>query len=242
MSRPLARYLNRVESRSILSDEERGALLAIDAPLKRFNARWDLVRPGDDTNFACLVEEGLVGRAEVFAGGSRNTTALYIPGDMADLHSVAVPRAAWVITALTDCAIYQVPHEALRKVASRYPGVGLALWRDTIADASIMSKWISVISRKDTRARIAHLLCEFSIRMGAAMGGGRSTFDLPLTHEQLSEVVGATTVHLGRIFKSLRDAGIVTTDRRRVTVLDRDQLARIAQFDSEYLLLDPTPT
>ena len=160
MSRPLERFLRRLELRSQLSPAEKAALLAIDAELVVRQARWDLVRPGEKVDYACLVSSGIVGRSETFADGRRQTSAIFIAGDMADLQSVAVPVAAWAITALTDAEVYQVPHASLRAVGEEFPRVAEAFWRDTVADGSALSKWVAVLSRHPARKRLAHLLCE----------------------------------------------------------------------------------
>lgn len=237
MARPLEKFVHRLELRSRLTVAERAALLAIDTELVVRQARWDLVRPGEKVDYACLVNKGIVGRSEAFADGRRQTSALFIAGDMADLHSVPVPVAAWALTALTDVEIHHVPHAALRAVAETFPRVAEAFWRDTVADFSAASKWVAVLSRHPARKRLAHLLCEFGVRYAAAGLGRESEFELNLTQDQLSEILGTTAVHVYRTFKELRAEGVIATDRRAVRVLDAAALVRIAEFDPAYLLL-----
>jgi CRP-like cAMP-binding protein len=241
MTRPLERFVHRLELRSRLSPAEKAALLAIDAERIVRQARWDLVRPGEKVAHACLVDKGMVARSETFADGRRQTSAVFIAGDMADLHSVPVPVAAWALTALTDSEVYHVPHEAIRRVAREFPRVAEALWRDTVADASAASKWVAVLSRHPARKRLAHLLCEFGVRYAAAGLGRETAFELNLTQDQLSEILGTTTVHVYRTFKELRSEGVIATERRAVRILDGAALARIAEFDPAYLLLHPSP-
>lgn len=241
MSRPLERFIRRLELRSRLSAGEKAALLAIDAELVVRQARWDLVRPGEKVDFACLVSRGIVGRSETFADGRRQTSAIFIAGDMADLHSVPVPVAAWALTALTDVEVFHVPHEALRAVAREFPRVAEALWRDTVADGSATSKWVAVLSRHPARKRLAHLLCEYGVRYAAAGLGRAEEFELNLTQDQLSEILGTTAVHVYRTFKDLRAEGVIATERRSIRILDGAALARIAEFDPDYLLLDNSP-
>ena len=240
MDRPLNQYLHRLTLRHNLAAAERDALLAINAPVMFANAKTDLVRPGQVVGHACLVKSGLLARAEQFADGKRYTTAIFVPGDMADLHSVASPEAAWAITALTDCEYYAVPHAAIRAAYKEFPGLGMALWRDTIVDASILSKWASVLSRHSAPKRLAHLLCEYGLRMSAAGMGDRQDFELPLTQAQLAELLGLTVVHVQRTFRALRQEGLIATKRKNVRVLDLSGLERLAEFDDTYLMLPLT--
>jgi hypothetical protein len=94
------------------------------------------------------------------------------------------------------------------------------------------------VGRRDARARIAHVLCEVWLRMKAAGYPVEDGFELPLTQEQLADVVGLTTVHVNRTLKSLQDDGIFYRDKRYISFSDWDCLAKIGDFSSLYLHLD----
>lgn len=234
----LQRYLNRLRLRSPLSDEEERAILGLAGRETKTDAHRDIVRPGQTIDFACLVVDGLAGRFDQLASGHRQITALHIPGDMCDLHSVPVPHAGWGIGALTTTTILRVAHGPLRELTVRYPAIGFAFWRDTIADASILSKWISALGRRDAKSRLAHLICEMGMRMELAGLGTRTQFRLPATQTQLSDVLGLTPVHLNRTLQELRRAGLLLTNGYDIQVLDLPQIRGIAEFDQQYLLLD----
>ena len=234
----LERFLDRLMLRSLLSQEEREAILALEGREVFTAAHCDIVRPGQTVDFACLVIDGLAGRFDQLANGHRQITALHIPGDMCDLHSVAVPHAGWGIEALTGTNTLRVAHEALRELTIKFPAIAYAFWRDTIADASILAKWISALGRRSAKARMAHLICEMGIRIEQANLGTRNLFRLPATQAQLADVLGVTTVHLNRTFQTLRRDGLLFTDGTTIQVPDFDRLRSTAEFDIQYLLLD----
>ena len=235
----LDRFLHRLELRSELDDQERAAILALPGTSVTHAAHRDIVRPGQHLDYATLIVGGLAARFDRLSDGSRQTTAIHIPGDMADLHSVPVPHAGWGIEALVDTEVLQVPHEAIRTLAVGYPRLAFALWRDSIVDASILSKWISALGRRSAAQRLAHFYCEMGIRFEQAGLGARDDFVLPMTQMQLAEVLGVTAVHLNRSLQSLRAEGLVTTEGRRVQIADVAALCAVAEFDPKYLLLDP---
>jgi CRP-like cAMP-binding protein len=237
MAHALHAWIDRLGVRSPLNDDEIHILRAIDAPEIEENARWDLVRPGQRVDFSCLVVRGYVARSERFAHGGRHSTAVYLPGDMCDLHSVAVPVAGWGITALTDVVICQVPHEALLDAAQQSAAIAMALWRDTIVDASILSKWVSVLSGHSAPKRLAHLWCELAIRSRIAGIGDEGSFPFPFTQDQLAELLGISPMHVNRVAKELRASGLVTWAERRIALPDWQRLRRFADFDEAYLLL-----
>lgn len=244
MQRPLELFLRRLLLRNTLSQADIDALLSIDAPLSTIPARQDLVVPDQHVDFACLVQAGLVGRSDWLANGERRATAIYLPGDMCDLHSVAFPVAGWGITALSECAIFRVPHAQLEELFHRRPAIGMAIWRDTVVDASILSKWVSMLGGSSARQRFAHLLCEVGLRLETMDRGSRDRFDLAMTQDQLAELLGITTVHLNRTFQQMREEGLISGGRGRsnrfdaqIEVRDWKQLAAVAEFDDSYLLL-----
>ena len=151
---PMERFLRRITLRSDLTAAERQAILSLPGELVDVGPQRDLVGPGKYTSFACLMVSGLAARFDQLANGARQFTALHIPGDMCDLHSVPAPVAGWGIQALTRTTYMQVPHDALRALIAERPPIALALWRDTIVDASILSKWISALGRRSAEAQI----------------------------------------------------------------------------------------
>jgi CRP-like cAMP-binding protein len=235
----LGLYLRRLERRSQLAQDERQAILSLPGTRVTHRAHRDIVRPGQLLDYSTLVVSGLAARFDRLGDGSRQTTAIHIPGDLADLHSVPVPQAGWGIEALNDTEVLQIPHEALRALVAQFPSIAMAFWRDTVVDSSILAKWISALGRRSARQRLAHFYCEMGIRFALAGLDGPDAFRLPMTQAQLAEVLGVTAVHLNRSLQSLRADGLIAVEGPRVRLLDQAGLAAAAEFDPQYLLLDP---
>lgn len=228
-------FLQRLLLRSVLSNEQREAIRALPRRDASVAPGRDIVRPGETADHACLVVEGLVSRFDMLLDGRRQTVALYIPGDMCDLHSVPVPMSGWGLEALTPTQVLFVPHDAMRELV-KDPDLALAFWRDTTVDASILAKWVANLGRKNAPPRVAHLLCELGVRMEQAGIGSRTAFPLPMTQAQLADVVGLTPVHLNRTLKALAVEGVALS-RGAVRIADWPALAQMAEFDPTYLLL-----
>lgn len=235
-------FLNRLLSRSILTDEEESAVLSLRGTVKQVVAHIDFVRLGEQVDHSCIVVEGLVGRFGQNREGVRQITCLYVPGDMADLPSVVSPKSAWGLGALTRTTILRVRHADLRGIAAKHPGVAEALWRDCVADGSIFSEWVVNVGRRDALARLAHLFCEMAIRCELAGQGNRHSFPLPITQSGLGDATGLTAVHVNRTLKELRIRSVMTMRGATVTIHNWDRLASIGEFDDGFLLLDgPSP-
>ncbi|MEA3039211.1 MAG: hypothetical protein QOE79_1724, partial [Sphingomonadales bacterium] len=157
---PLQPFLNKLVSRSNLNDAEQRAILALPARPDQIQTNRDFVRQGERVHHACFVVAGLVGRFGQNRDGSRQITAIHIPTDMVDLHSVVAPDACSALQALSVTTILRVPHEALREAARRYPAIAEAFWRECVVDAAVLAEWVVNVGRRDARSRLAHLICE----------------------------------------------------------------------------------
>ena len=235
-------FAARLASRSILTDAEQSAVLGLTGQVTNIPAHKDFVEQGAQVDHSCLVVEGLVGRFGENGDGARQTTCLYITGDMADLPSVVSPKAAWGLAALTRTTIIRVAHADLRRIAARHPGLAEAFWRDCVADGSLFSEWVVNVGRRDALARIAHLLCEMAIRCERAGLGTRSAFPLPITQSDLGDATGLTSIHVNRTLKQLRTQIGVTIKSGTVMVPDWNALVSTGDFDDGFLLLHgPSP-
>lgn len=235
--RAFEKYLRRLVLRSDLSADEQAVITALPGEFSRIGPQRDMVSPGQDMAHACLMVSGLAARFDQLANGQRQFTAIHIAGDMCDLHSVPAPIAGWGIQALTDTVYLRVPHDALRALIADHPAIAIAFWRDTIVDASILSKWISALGRRSAEARLAHLLCEVAIRLEQSGAGTRQEFRLRATQSHIADFLGISTVHVSRSLQSLRARGLVEVQDYSYHVPDFPALASFAEFDPTYLLL-----
>lgn len=233
-------FLDRLTARSILSDEEKQAILNLPAHPVQVRAKQDFVHINEVTSYSCLVVSGLVARIGQTAAGARQITALHIPGDMPDLSSTVRPVGVGGLTALCDSTILRVPHAAIRELMARYPAIAEAFWRDTMLDSAILVQWVINVGRRDARTRLAHILCEMSIRYGPDRQV-LAEYDFPITQEQLGDAAALTSVHVNRSLKSLREDGSVTIRGGRVRIADWERLARIGDFEPSYLVADTGP-
>ena len=72
----------------------------------------------------------------------------------------------------------------------------------------------------DVPGRIARLLLEH-----AAEGDGQ-LIDRPLTHQTIAHLVGASRETISRTLRDFVEAGWISTERRRIRLLDREALKR----------------
>ena len=233
----LSLWLDRLVLRSQLGAEERQAVLDLPGKVEAIRPNRDFVRLGEKVDRCCLILSGMAGRFGQARSGERLTTAIHIPGDMADLHSAVLPTAASALQSMGETVIYRIPHRAVMDLSERHPALAQAFWRDCTVDAAILSQWSLTNARQPAIGRIAHLLAELSVRFGVGRGRDETNFEFPLTQIQTGDATNLTAVHVNRMLRHLREAGVATIKDRRVHVLDWKRLAATADFDPTYLHL-----
>src|SRR6218665_2716472 len=112
------------------------------------------------------------------------------------------------------------------------------MWIDTLIDGGMLREWIVNVGRRDARARISHLLCEFARRLEVAGLTGQYRYELPMTQEQIADATGLTPVHVNRTLQALARDGLIERHRRFVAIPKWEELRRVAGFSEIYLHLD----
>lgn len=231
-------FLRTLEARSNLSDQEREAILRLPFVPVQVKPNRDFVRHDQRVTHSCFVLDGVVGSFKQDRDGNRQIVAVFINGDMVDLHSAVAPRALSALQALTTTTILQVPHPALLQVAREFPNVAEAFWRHCVIDAGILMEWVINVGRRDAQKRMAHFFCELATRSARGTPEDGMLIPYPITQFQLSDILSLTAVHVNRTLQALRQARLLeTVDRSFQRIVDWDRLALAGDFDPAYLQL-----
>ena len=230
--------IRKLDSIFPLSDEERRALRDVPVQVQMVKADQDIVRIGDRPSQCCLLVEGYTCVYKLTAEGKRQIMALHVPGDMPDLQSLHLRVMDISIATMSPCTVGFIQHEDLRRVCERYARITGAFWRETLVDASIFREWLLNIGRREAYTRMAHLLCEFQVKLKAVGLAKDGTFDLPITQVELADAIGVSAVHVNRVLQELRSAGLILSKGTQITIPDWERLKEVAEFDPLYLHLE----
>lgn len=232
----LDRLFERLSKRSILTADDYATLQAVPVKRRTLAASQYLVREGQLPERCGVICTGFAYRQKLTVEGNRQITMLLVPGDILDLQNLYLHESDHDIQALTRMTIAEVSIDLVRAMVKRSPSIARALWADSLVECSIAREWLLNIGRRNARTRIAHLLCEFQIRVAAVDGDDDDVgYELPMTQEQLGDALGLTPVHVNRMLQSLERDGLIHRRQRRLTVPDWDALRAAAQFNPRYL-------
>jgi CRP-like cAMP-binding protein len=228
--------VHKLAYRGKFSAEDREAILALPHHVKAMENNHYVVREGDVATHSCLMLAGFSVRHKIVGSGARQILAIHMKGEMVDLQNSLLGKADHSVQMLTRGQVALIPREAILRLAFDRPAVGKAMWVDTEVEASISREWIANVGRRNAYTRMAHLMCEFGLRLEHAGLQGGSTYDMPMTQEQLADATGLTGVHVNRTIKALETDGLISrSSPRAVTIGDWKKLADAGDFDSGYL-------
>lgn len=221
-----------------LNAAQEQALLDLPHSVTLIEKQKVFVREGDDVSHCWVVLSGYCVRFKYVGSGGRQIVSIHMKGDLVDLHNALLGVADHGVQTLTSCKLAKVPIEAVRRLSDIDPVIKDALWYDTLVDASIHREWVANVGRRDANTRIAHLLCEFALKMDA-IGLDQMHYELPMTQDQLADATGLTPVHVNRTLQGLEKEGLIDrVTARSVIIGDWKKLAAAGDFQSDYLHLD----
>jgi CRP-like cAMP-binding protein len=227
--------LRRLERRSPLDVAGREALLSLPHTARKLPPSAHIVRDGDRPDHVCLLLAGFAHRYKLTGEGGRQIMSIHMAAEFVDLQNGLLAVADHSVQTLTEVEAAFIPRRAIEDLMISNPVVSRALWIDTLIDSSIFREWVVNVGRRDSRARVAHLLCEFSLRLEAAGLASNHHYELPMTQEQLADAVGLTSVHVNRVLKQLGEEGLISRDRRSIVIEDWKRMREAGDFNERYL-------
>jgi CRP-like cAMP-binding protein len=96
---------------------------------------------------------------------------------------------------------------------------------------SIGYEWLVNCGRRDSTARVAHLLCETAVRMHVEA----SKMVNPFTQQQIADITGQTSVNVNRVFADMERQGLIKRTGREIQFTDWAEIRRVASFQPAYL-------
>jgi CRP-like cAMP-binding protein len=228
--------LRKLETLGALPPEDRALLEGLVADVRDFSVRRDIIRVGERPDHVHLMLEGWSCRYQVLPNGGRQITAFLVPGDFCDVHITMLGQMDHSIGALSQSRVAFISRAVMLRLADR-PAIAKAMWWASLVDEGVLRAWIVNLGRRDAFDRVAHLICELYARLRNVGLAEAGAFELPLTQEELSDALGLTSAHIGRVLKRLHSEGLMTFKRQQIVIADIDELRRASGFDAGYLHL-----
>lgn len=233
--------IRMLQHRDVLSAREIELIENLPMRVASFAPGRDIVMQGTRPTESCLVLKGFAGRSQTLREGQTQITALHVAGDFVDLHGYLLKVMDHSVVAIGHCQVGFVSHKEVRAITETTHHLTRLFWLSTLIDGAIQRTWITCIGRRSAEQHMAHLICELYVRLEAAGVARGLVFDFPMTQTQLGDALGLSVVHVNRKLQELRSANLLTWQSGKITILDFEGLATLAEFDPTYLSLRQEP-
>ncbi len=177
-----------------------------------------------------VVVSGWVGRLRLFADGRRQIVSTMVAGELVGPHPN--PFISSTAIALTDTLVADLTplNDAIERQPHSYPRLSRGLMLAAQLEELQMAEQIVRLGRRTAFERLAHWLLDLQERLSLAGQCRGDTFQMELTQELLSDILGMSIVHVNRIVKQLRSERLIELKNGMITILEPERLMMIAEF------------
>ena len=183
---------------------------------------------GVPRNEVIFVRSGILSKFKADSAGRRQIVALRFPGEG------ILPRdgpAEYGIQAIVRSEVMIGKAGDFNAIVAAHPEMQRFFWRLIQRNEAIGYEWLVNCGRRDSTARVAHLLCETAVRMNAGNGHMLN----PFTQQQIADITGQTSVNVNRVLADMERQGLIRRKGREIEFTDWAEMRRVASFHPDYL-------
>lgn len=186
--------------------------------------------PGARRNEVMFVRSGILSKFKSDSSGRRQIVALRFPGEGILPHD---GLADYGIQAIVRSEVMIGKAEDFDPIVDAHPEMQRFFRRLIQRNEAIGYEWLVNCGRRDSTARVAHLLCETAVRMHVT-----NTHLLnPFTQQQIADITGQTSVNVNRVLADMERQGLIKRKGRDIEFTDWTEMRRVGSFQPEYLAI-----
>lgn len=218
-----------------MTDPELDILKRFHRSRKTFLPGHEMINEGQTNQTAFILAQGWACSYKILPDGGRQIVDFAVPGDFLGLRSVLFRTADHSVEAITSIEASAVLAADILEGFGQSPRLATAvLWAASRDEAMVVEHLVNV-GRRSADERMGHILLELGARLKLVGLGDKTGYDCPLTQYHLADLLGLTPVHVNRVLRNLREDGLVTFRKGRVTFDDFERLKKFSEFDVDYL-------
>jgi CRP/FNR family transcriptional regulator len=159
--------------------------------------------------------------------GDEQVLGFHLPGELIGLDALGGGSHRCEAVALGDANVCEVPFDQLTDIATQLPGLQQQLLRVIGHSLNRDHDHMGMLVRRQANERIALFLHGLGERF-RQIGQSSTQFKLPMSREDIASYLGLALETVSRGFTRLQEDGVISVLGRRVEIVDRVALARLA--------------
>jgi CRP-like cAMP-binding protein len=221
-SKELRKLTNVIEiNRELISGQSKLNSIFSES-LARMHKAGELLR----TNEIYHLRVGWACQFHNLPNARRAIVYVYLPGDVIGFDTFLCTRLLGEILTLTAVTVETIAAEARNNLMANRSIALYVAWLLGQRQQRINS---AAISSLDAPGRVGAMVLDFYKRLRHRKLITGSNYNLPMSHSQIGDYLGLTVVHISRVLRSLREEGIVDSEKHCVAIMDLERLRSVAQ-------------
>lgn len=175
-----------------------------------------------------FVRSGILSKFKSDGSGRRQIVALRFGGEG------ILPRhgaAQYGIQAIVRSDVMIGKGADFQAIVDAHPPIQQFFLRLLQRNEDISYEWLVNCGRRDSTARVAHLLCETAVRMRT----NEEAMVNPFTQQQIADITAQTSVNVNRVLGDMERQGLIKRKGREIEFTDWAEIRRVASFQPGYL-------
>lgn len=226
---------NRFLAFADLTEAELNALGQLGADVVTYS-RDKVIRHEGDQPDVFMLHGGWVASSGSFDDGSRQVVKIHLPGDLMGAPSMGYTAAADTLTALTDATVSRIAPEAIARLFREFPRLAMIMFLLAQEERIILMERLMSVGRRRGAQRLSAFLLHIYDRLCLLDPEWPLSFELPLTLDQIADVLGLHAVHVSRTFSRLEQQGLIHRDHKRIDLINLGELRKQAGFPQRTLV------
>ncbi len=184
---------------------------------KRFARGERIFSTGDRPEFLYLLEAGHVQLVSLEESGAERILNVFRPGDVFGEILLSVDRRPFDAVAVDEARVAIMSRATFLELLHTSPLCGMNFIRlisDRLFDTE---RDLAALSRTWTRPRLVHLLLKLADNLGQPTPQG-TLITVPVTHETLASMIGASRVRVTSYLSQLRREGLLAKQGRLMVI------------------------
>ena len=126
---------------------------------------------------------------------------------------------AETLMALTRVTVDIIPVAAFSQLFMNEPRIAASMYLSAQKERVFLMDRLTSVARTSAAQRLAAFLLNVDDRL-SVVGLDEPRFDLPLSQDELADVLGITAVHANRTLFHLEESGFIARRGKSITILD----------------------
>ena len=193
----------------------------------RYRRNQILFFEGGSAQHLFALHTGLVKMVKSLENGKDRITGVLFPGELFGLESLTDLAYPITAVALRDCEICAAPREDFATYLQTNPDLAIGMVRFLVGELERVRTQVTDMSFKDARMKVATFLLSL-LSHDTPETDGNLTLTLPLSRQEISEVLELSPETVSRTLSAFRREQLVAARGRQLVIQNRASLEAVA--------------